>query len=184
MRLAPIERARSPLVRLAYRFSERKFGKVLTVLKVIYARKPRLALIAQHVQHTLEKGLSLEPSLRLLVQVQASRLNGCAFCEDIALAQAVQQRLGPERFRALGEYRTSPAFTERERAALAFVEEATLQHKVRDDTFAALREHFTETEIVELVWANAAENYFNLQAAVLGIESDGLAALATAADRR
>lgn len=174
MRLAPIEHPRTPFLRLAYRFSERQFGKVIAPLKVIYARKPRLALLAQHIQHTLEQGLSLKPSLRLLVQVQASRLNGCAFCEDIALAQVVQQRLGAERFQALAEYRTSPVFTERERAALAFVEEATLQRRVSDETFAALRDHFTDTEIVELVWANAAENYFNLQTAVLGIESDGL----------
>jgi len=47
---------------------------------------------------------------------------------------------------------------------------------VSDATWAALRAHFSETEIVELVWANAAENYFNLQATVLGFESEGLAA--------
>jgi len=40
----------------------------------------------------------------------------------------------------------------------------------------AVRENVSDTEIVELVWLNAAENYFNLQAAVLGVESDQLAA--------
>lgn len=38
-----------------------------------------------------------------------------------------------------------------------------------------MRERFNETEIVEITWLNAAENYFNLQAAVLGIGSDRLA---------
>lgn len=175
MQLSPIERPADLWMRLAYYLSKRRFGKVLMVLKVIYARKPRLALIAQQIARAQEKGLSLEPSLRLLVQVKVSQLNGCPFCEDLALAQAVQKRLGPERFRNLDEYRTSDAFSERERAALALAEEATRIRRVRDETWAAVRENFSDTEIVELVWLSAAENYFNLQAAVLGIESDQLA---------
>lgn len=183
MLLSPIEQPRGPFLRLAYRLSRRQFGKVITPLKVIYARKPRLAVIAGQIGRTLERGLSLEPELLLLVQVQASRLNGCTFCQDLALARAVRERVGAERFAALEDFRTSGRFTERERTALAVVEEATLHRRLSDETAARLREHFTEVEIVELVWANAAENYFNLQAAVLGIESDGLAALATAGDR-
>ena len=42
MRLAPIEQPRSLLVRIAYWLSKRQLGKVMTPLKVIYARAPRL----------------------------------------------------------------------------------------------------------------------------------------------
>ncbi len=163
-------------MRLVYRLSKRQFGKVLMALKVIYARKPRLVLIAQLITRTLEKGVSLEPSLKVLVQVKVSQLNGCPFCEDLALAQAVRKRLGPERFRYLDAYGTSDAFSKRERAALALAEEATRFRRVSDETWMAVRENFSDTEIVELVWLSAAENYFNLQAAVLGVESDPLAA--------
>lgn len=180
MHLTPIERPSNPLLRLAYRLSKRQFGKVLTPLKVIYARKPRLLLLAGRIERTLEQGLSLDPSLRLLVQVQAARLNGCAFCEDLALAQALRERMGPERFQALNEFRSSPRFTARERAALAFAEEATRDRHVSEETWASVRAHFTEPEIVELAWANAAENFFNLQARALGIGSDELLTLATA----
>ena len=55
-------------------------------------------------------------------------------------------------------------------------EEATLSRRVTDDTWAAVRAHFSDTEIVELFWLNAAENYFNLQAAILRVGSDGLRA--------
>jgi hypothetical protein len=37
-----------------------------------------------------------------------------------------------------------------------------------------VRAQLTETEIVEMTWLVAAENYFNLQADVLGIGSDNL----------
>ena len=175
MRLTPVEHPANPLMRLAYRLSTRRYGKVLMPLKVMYARKPRLLMIAGQMARTME-GLSLDPSLRMLVQVYASRLNGCTFCQDLILAEALRHKLGRERFDALAEYRTSPLFSDRERAALALVDDATGARRVSDATWAALRAHFSETEIVELVWANAAENYFNLQATALGIESDGLAA--------
>lgn len=176
MRLQPIENPRSPLLRLGFWMSRRRFGKVLTVLKVIYARKPRLAMIAGMIASTLENHLTLEPELRFLLSVHVARLNGCSFCADLNQAAAVQARMGRDRFLALDEYRTSPLFSESERAALAYVEEATRTRKVSDTTFAALRAHFDETQVVEITWLNAAENYFNLQAGVLGVGSDGLLA--------
>jgi alkylhydroperoxidase family enzyme len=178
-----IDRPKNLLIRLAYRLSQRQFGKVLGVLKVIYARKPLLALIGGLVASTQARGLSFDPSLRALVQAQVSRLNGCAFCHDLVLAQAVRQRIGHERFAHLEGYRTSQVFSERERAALRFAEEATLTCSVTDDTWAAVRACFSDTEIVELVWLNAAENYFNLQAAILRIDSDGLLGTHTQGDR-
>ncbi|HEX8393904.1 MAG TPA: carboxymuconolactone decarboxylase family protein [Longimicrobium sp.] len=180
MHLTPIERPSSPLLRLLYRLSARRFGTVIGPLRVIYARRPRLLVIAGQIARTMEHGLSLDPALRFLVQTQTARQNGCTFCADLALAEAVRSRVGHERFRALDEYRTSPLFTERERAALAFAEEATRNRRLSDETAAAVRAAFSEEEIVDLAWLNAAENYFNLQAAVLGIESDGLAAMALA----
>ena len=174
--LDPIERPRGLFTRLAYRIARRQYGKVITPLKVIYARKPGLVLIAQAMTWMLDRGLALDPDVRLLVMAHVARLNGCAFCQDLNLARALGAQIGPERFRALPEYRTSDLFTERERAALAFAEEATEHKRVGEATFAALRAHFSETEIVELTWVNAVENYYNLQAAVLGIGSDELAA--------
>ncbi|MBA2669208.1 MAG: carboxymuconolactone decarboxylase family protein [Gemmatimonadetes bacterium] len=176
-RLPPIERPSNPLLRLAYRAVARQFGKVITPMRVIYARKPRLLLLAAHVQRTLEWGLSLDPGLRLLIQVQASRANGCSFCEDLALAQAVRRQMGTERFDSLEEFRTSEQFSPRERAALAFTEEAVRERGVSEATFAEARWHYSETELVEIAWVAAAETYFNIQAHALGIGSDELLAL-------
>ncbi len=173
--LSPIERPRNVLLRLVYALARLRFGKVPTVLKVIYARQPHLATLAARIV-CRQRRLSLEPELRLLVQALAAQLNGCAFCHDIVLAQALQRRLGMERFFALDGNIDAGPFTPRERAALALVDDATLRRRIAPATWKALREQFSEAEIVELVWLNAAENYFNLQAAVLGIGSDGLAA--------
>jgi AhpD family alkylhydroperoxidase len=133
LQIPPIERPRGLLMRFVYWLSRRQFGKVITPLKVIYACKPRLVFIARQFENT-ENGLSLDPAIRYLVKVQVSRLNACRFCEDIGLAMAVKERIGAERSSALDEYRTSEAFSARERAALAFAEEATRDRKVTDET--------------------------------------------------
>ena len=105
-------------------------------------------------------------------------MNGCSFCVDIGRAFATYQGLTLEKADAVHEWRTSPLFTERERAALAYVEEATRDRRVSDAVFAALRVHFDDRQIVAITWLNAVENYFNLLNGPLEIESDGLCAIA------
>lgn len=172
MRLAPIERPESLLVRIGYWLSKRQLGAVMSPMKVIYARAPRLLRTSRSIYRAIE-ALSLDPALRLLVMTQSSLLNGCAFCADLHRAQAIAARLGRERMRDLADFAQSPHFSERERAALAYTEEVTRQRKASDATFERLRAHFGEQEIVELTWLNAIGNFFNLMAVPLELESDG-----------
>jgi AhpD family alkylhydroperoxidase len=180
MRLEPIENPKNLLVKLAFWWSKREFGKVIMPLKVIYARKPKLMLLANKIIQMQEKSISLEPALRLLIQTQVSALNGCAFCNDISLAQAVRKKLGAEKFIALGEAAEEKrgVFSEKESAVIAFVNEYAKDRKISDETFETLRRVFSETEIIEIVAMNAFEQYFNAFAVPLGIESDGLQRLA------
>jgi AhpD family alkylhydroperoxidase len=165
-------------VRIGYAVARRRFGKVPTPFKVAYARAPKLAAISFRVARVLERGLSLDPALVQLVMLRSSQLNGCSFCADLHLAEAVRERLGVEKFLALDAWRDSPAFSESERAALAYCEEITRNRNVADATFAELAKHFDEKQIIELTWVNAIGNFFNLMAVPLGLESDGLAELA------
>ena len=180
-RLAPIQTPRTLLQRFAYWLTRRQYGVVLTPMQVIYARKPRFAFLAQHIGSTFDGGLSLDDDLVVLATSRVAEVNGCAFCRDFNLAKALQKRLGMDRFAALAEYPTSPLFSDRERAALAFCEEAAREHEVSDARFEAVRAHFDATEIVELTWIAAAESYFNIQSGVLRLGSDGLAARAAEA---
>lgn len=180
MRLEPVENPKNILVKLAYWWSRREFGKVMMPMKVIYARQPKLMRIASKIIMFQEKSVLLTPDLRLLVQTQVSMLNGCAFCNDISLAQAVKKKLGAEKFFALGDdvAAKTKAFTEKERAVVAFVDEYAKNRCVSNETFENLRKFFSETEIIEIVAMNAFEQYFNAFAVPLGIESDELKHLA------
>ena len=178
MRIATVEKPNSWMVRFAYWMSRRKLGKVMTPLKAVYARMPKTIFVEYGIMRVLENGLTLDRGLQFLVQHHVARLNGCGFCIDIGQAFAVEYRLDLAKLEAIGEYRTDPRFTDAERAALAYVEEATRHKRVGDATFAALRRHYDDDAIAQITWLGALENYFNLINLPLEIESDGLCAIA------
>ena len=180
MRLEPIEKSKGLLMRIAFWMTRRQLGKVITPMKVMDPRMPGGLKLSYEIQKFEQKGIRLEPGLHFMVGTLASQINGCSFCVAIARAMAIRKHLGMEKFNALSEYRTSPLFSERERAALAYVEEATRHKRVSDATFEELRKHFSEREIVEITWLNAMHNYYNLINLPLKIESDGLCTIAQA----
>ncbi len=178
MRLEPIENPKSWMLRLAYRASKKRLGKVMSPMKVVYARIPGVLRASYELAKFEEKGVRLDPAIKLMVKSLTAQINQCGFCMDIAEAFAVDEKVGLEKLRALPEYGTSPLFSDRERAALAYAEEATRNKRVRDETFEKLRNYYDEQEIVEITWVNALENYYNLISIPLGLESDGLCAIA------
>jgi AhpD family alkylhydroperoxidase len=180
MRLEPIEKPKGLMMRIAFWMTRRRLGKVITPMKVVNARMPGSLKVSYELQKFQMKGIRLEPELHFMVTTLAAQINGCDFCVDIGRAVAIRQHLSMEKFNALIEYRNSSLFSERERAALTYVEEATRNKRVSDATFDALRMHFSDREIVEITWLNALENYYNLINIPLEIESDGLCAIAEA----
>lgn len=172
-RLEPIEEPDSWGVWLAYKIAEWTEGTVITPMKVVQARLPESLRHAYETQK-LEENLSLSPALRLLLKRYVAFLNGCPFCVDLAEADAEEQDLDVDKLRAVVDYETSDRFSAAERAALAYAEAVTEAVHVDDATFEALRDHFSEREIVEITWLCAAENYWNRLSGPLGIGSDGL----------
>ena len=65
MRLDAIEKPKNLMLKMGYKMMQKQFGKVLTPLKIIYARKPSLMMIAQKIDKTSSK-LSLDKRLSLL----------------------------------------------------------------------------------------------------------------------
>lgn len=181
MRLSPIEKPPSLLGKLINFAIRRELGRPITPSQVIYNRVPAAWRITLAFQLFERFGAKLPQELLLLLTTRVAMLNGCAFCQDIKRAVAVRSKLGTKRFDALADWRSSDAFDARERAALAFVEEATRSKVVGDATFAELAKHFDEREIAEITLANAIENFYNLLNLPLEVESDGLEALAAQA---
>jgi alkylhydroperoxidase family enzyme len=180
MRLTPIDKPPSLLGKVLNLAVRRTLGRPITPSQVIYNRVPAGWRISLAFQLFERYGAKLPQELMLLVTTHVAMLNGCAFCQDIKRAVAIRSKLGTKRFDALADWRGSALFSEREKAALAYVEEATRSKLVSDATFAELAKHFDEREIAELTLLNAMENFYNLLNLPLEIEADGLEALAAA----
>ncbi len=116
--------------------------------------------------HALERYLAncgLEKSLLELVKLRASQINGCAYCLDMHSKDALAAGETPQRLVALNGWRETPFYTDRERAALAWCETVTRISETHapDEAFHAIREHFNETELVNLTLAITAINTWN-----------------------
>ena len=110
---------------------------------------------------------SLGPVLMDLVQTRVSQLNGCAFCLDMHARDLRKHGETWQRINSLQTWREAGLYSKRERAALNWAETMTRlveYHGSRDADFDALKEQFSDQEIVELCWTIAQINAWNRMA--------------------
>lgn len=105
----------------------------------------------------------LEESLRELVKMRASQLNGCAYCLDMHTKDAMKEGETVQRLVGLDAWRESPYYTARERAALEWAEAVTLvsTSHVEDEVYERVKKEFTDKEMVALTLAVVAINCWN-----------------------
>ena len=120
------------------------------------------------MQSWLEYGRSvlrggLEEGLMELVKIRASQLNGCAFCLDMHVKQAVMGGERALRLHHVAIWHESPLFSARERAALRWTEVLTRMPEggIADAVYAEVREQFSEKELSDLTWLVASINAWN-----------------------
>jgi AhpD family alkylhydroperoxidase len=111
----------------------------------------------------VEERIELDPTIRHLVKLRASQINHCAFCIDMHWTEARADGDTELRLSQLPAWEESPAFDERERAALALTEAVThvAETHVPDDVWERARAHFDESELANLLAAIAAINFWN-----------------------
>ena len=183
--LPPIARPRGLVLKLLYVVTRRQFGKVATPLAVFSARMPFAFLSFYGKVSRLDKKLQLPSRTAVLIREQVAGINACLFCMDAARWYATKE--SPDnvaRFDALPEYRTSPLFTDAERAALDYATELTTEKRVDPDTFARLARYYSEREICDIVWLVASEHLYNMTNIGLNIGSDGLCELSPQQGKR
>jgi alkylhydroperoxidase family enzyme len=79
---------------------------------------------------------------------------------DINAVSGSEAGISDEKIAALPDFRTSPLYTEPERAALELAEAmSALPAEVSDALYERVRDHYDETELVELAATAALENF-------------------------
>ncbi|TAP44805.1 carboxymuconolactone decarboxylase family protein [Arthrobacter sp. S39] len=98
-----------------------------------------------------------------LMYVRISQINGCAYCLDLHVGDAVANGESSQRLAVLPAWRDTALFTDRERAALALAESITdlpdQRSREREEGYA--RRHLTADEFSAVSWLAITMNAFN-----------------------
>ena len=106
-------------------------------------------------------GTDIPLSLKELIKLRASMLNGCAYCIEMHSDVAMKHGESAQRLLALAAWRESPLFDERERAVLALTDEVTLigERGLTEETYqqalALLGETLLAQCLMQVVTINA-----------------------------
>jgi 4-carboxymuconolactone decarboxylase len=153
-----------PLIRLVYGIARREVrrmtGKPLLTPDVPL-RAHRLLLLAGY--GALEKSVATRPRvpqrLRALAALKSAVMQGCEMCQDIGSFEARAHGVVERQLVELHRYRESEHFDELERLVLDLAVGMTVTPvQVSDELIEALREHFDDAQLVELVNLVAVEN--------------------------
>lgn len=110
----------------------------------------------------LGPGASLDPVLRQMIAHIASAAAGCAYCQAHTAHGAEHRGANAAKLDALWEYEASDLFSPAEKAALDLALAAgSVPNQSTDEHFDALRDHYTEDEIVEIVAVIALFGFLN-----------------------
>lgn len=160
--IEPLEKGSSPEVAKLAAFFDETLGftpnSVLTM-----QRRPAIAeaFIALNKAVMANDGRLTSEQKRLIGYV-ASAASGCRYCEAHTILAAQRYGATPERLHAIWSYQDSPLFSEAERAAFDFaLAAASVPNQVNSATAAALRSHWDDGEIVEILGVISLFGFLN-----------------------
>ncbi|MBT2450847.1 carboxymuconolactone decarboxylase family protein [Streptomyces sp. ISL-43] len=115
--------------------------------------------IGKAFKHLMAAGKAIKESTlpaatQELVALRVSQINGCAMCIDMHTKEAAAAGESPVRLHLVAAWREATVFTEAERAALEFAQEATrvadAAGGVGDEVWARAGKHYDEEQLTAL----------------------------------
>ena len=135
---------------------------------------PRLDVLAQPAiaKHVMRVSAAahlpdtvLPVTLQELCRLRASQINGCGFCTDMHVKEALHAGEDTQRLHLVATWREATCFTDAERAALELTEHGTriadAANGVPDDVWLNASKHFDEEQLTALVFLVSIINFYN-----------------------
>lgn len=106
---------------------------------------------------------AISKTLKELIKIRASQINGCAYCIDMHTKDALKNGETTQRIFLLNAWHETSLFTEEEKVLLAMTEEITLisQHGLSEETYEAAKEFFDDHVIAQIIMAIVTINAWN-----------------------
>ncbi|WP_414687971.1 carboxymuconolactone decarboxylase family protein [Mycobacterium sp.] len=174
-RIDPVPPQRAPLwIRAAYRYAKRRFGEVPEPFAVS-AHHPGLLVAGAVHESALERASKRLPAnVRELAVFWTARTIGCSWCVDFGSMLQRLEGLDVDRLKDIDNYKTSPRYTDDERAAIGYADAMTNDpHTVTDEQVDDLKRRFGEAGVFELTYQIGVENMRARMNTALGITEQG-----------
>jgi alkylhydroperoxidase family enzyme len=174
-RIEPLPPKRAGLLtRTMYRVAKRRYGQVPEPLAVVAHHRKLMVNWAVHESLTDWACKTLPVSVRQLAVLWTARKIGCSWCVDFGSMLQRLDGLNMERLKDIDNYAVSTAFSDDERAAIAYADAMTGDpHTVTDEQVDDLRARFGDAGVIELTYQIGLENMRARVNATLGITEQG-----------
>jgi len=172
--MARIEaRKAGPLLRLAYRVTQRQFGADKVPEPVaVNAHHPLLMNGYGGLELAFQRSKKAPERLKLLAEMKAAAMVGCEWCLDFGSYLSRTGGVTEQQLRDLPRFRESDAFDDDEKLVIEYAEGISkTPAEVSEELFERMKARFDEAQIVELTYAAAIENLRSRFNGALGIES-------------
>jgi len=116
------------------------------------ARRPEILRAFSDLITQIWRTGTLPQPLKPLIAIVSSVAAGCRYCQAHEAVDAKMRGVDDEKISAIWDFERSSLFSDAERAALRFARDASLvPNEVTPASFAELRRHWDEGQIVEIL---------------------------------
>ncbi len=137
---------------------EEKFGQEFNLFSTL-AYQPDVLGGCTQINNGIRK--DLPEKFRELAYYKSSQVNGCNYCSHYHKQAAKKAGASDEQIASIDDYARSPAFSDQEKAVLAYAEQLTKTAHVDPKTVAKVKEFLSDTQLVTLAATVALANFTN-----------------------
>lgn len=155
------------------KFYNETLGFCPNSIKTMHHR-PRIAYaFIEMNKAVMENKGRVTSALKRLMAYISSNAAGCRYCQAHAIRAAERYGAEQEQLEYIWDYKTHPAFSEAERAALDFaLASSVIPNAVNDEISENMRKHWDDGEIVEMLGVMALFGYLNRWNDSMGTEME------------
>jgi len=143
-------------------FYEETLGFCPNSVKTMHHRPPIAYAFIELNKAVMENKYRVTSALKRMIAYISSNTAGCRYCQAHAIRAAERYGAEIEKLENIWDFRTHPAFSDAERAALEFAFAAsTVPNSVNDEVAENLRKYWDEGEVVEITGVVALFGFLN-----------------------
>lgn len=125
-------------------------------------RRPKISKAFMALNQAILYEGTVSEELKMLVSLIASQAAGCRYCQAHMANLSKIYKASKEKIEAVWEFKTSPLFSDAERAALHLAfNGAVIPNIATAEDFEELKKYFDEDQIVEIVASLSLFGYLN-----------------------